>query len=418
MNPKILVTGMSAVTPYGTTLDSLRRGLSSGKPAIGALSEPDCSTWPVKVGGWVPDLAPNEMGLFHNKLRGMGKYVRIGVLAAQQALTSAGLKQGTFDPDRVGAFIASGTYGNNAEGLFRAFACSVGDDGELNLERLAQEGIDCVHPWWLLSTISNNLIFFVTHFLNLKGANTNCCNSAVAGAYAMDRAIESLRRGEVDVALVGGADCPVNWQLLSDLSTLGFLAEGPPEEVLPSKPFHPESLGAVMADGAAFLILEREDRANSRGASPWAEIRALELHASLAGDMHPSASGGEMIKILGPLLDLIPRGKTLALNTSAVGHPIWDNAEKVGIEKAMAGRSGWFYATKPWLGHSFSISFILETVVSLLGLKDRRGLAFQSSPPAIAGMFAGPPDDPSREWEINLGQCFGGNTAGVLLHVL
>jgi len=84
----------------------------------------------------------------------------------------------------------------------------------------------------------------------------------------------------------------------------------------------------------------------------------------------------------------------------------------------MAGRSGWFYATKPWLGHSFSISFILETVVSLLGLKDRRGLAFQSSPPAIAGMFAGPPDDPSREWEINLGQCFGGNTAGVLLHVL
>jgi len=44
MNPKILVTGMSAVTPYGTTLDSLRRGLSSGKPAIGALSEPDCST--------------------------------------------------------------------------------------------------------------------------------------------------------------------------------------------------------------------------------------------------------------------------------------------------------------------------------------------------------------------------------------
>ncbi len=481
MSARIVVTGMGAVTPYGVGLDPLVAGLQARQPAFGALREPDASTWPVQVGGWVPELPSDQLGLIHNKLRGMGKYVRIGVLAAQQALTSAGWLPGTYDPDRVGAFIASGTHGHNAEGLFRAFAVSAGEDGRLDLARLAADGLDTVHPWWLLSTISNNLIFFVTHFLNLRGANTNACNSAVAGAYALDRALDALARGDVDVALVGGADTPVNWQMMSDLHTLGFLAAGTPDEVLPWQPWSGAGRGAVLSDGAAFLVLEAEGRARSRGASPLAVVEGLALRATGADVMAPAADGAAIAGVVGELLEGLPPEAPLAVCGAGVGLARWDAAERQGLDRALGGRAHRLYGAKTWLGHAFSASFPLEMVVAILDLRHGLGLALpgasasgkgeaglagaggavpgavgagplafpeaspEVSPEAfreaspVAGAVgwttagagskgAGPDGDPGRAcWAgragracraLVLGQCFGENTAGVRLHVV
>ncbi|RCK81270.1 MAG: 3-oxoacyl-[acyl-carrier-protein] synthase, KASII [Candidatus Ozemobacter sibiricus] len=409
MSARIVVTGMGAVTPYGVGLDPLVAGLRERRPAYGALREPAVATWPVQVGGWVPELAPDQLGVIHNKLRGMGKYVRIGVLAAQQALTAAGWVPGSYDPDRAGAFIATGTNGHNAEGLFPAFAVSAGEDGQLDLARLTTDGLDRIHPWWLLTAISNNLIFFITHFLQVRGPNTNLCQAAVAGAYALDRAIEALTRDEIDLALVGGADTPVNWQMMSDLFTLGFLASGPPAEVLPWQPWGGAGRGAILSDGAAFLVLETEARARARGASPLAVVEAVALTATGADDLAPAEDGAAIARVVGELLAELPGEEPLAICGAGVGLARWDAAERRGLAQALGSRAHRLYGAKTWLGHAFSASFPLEMVVAILDLQQGLGLTH-------------PEADESRKADLVhrvlvLGQCFGENTAGVRLLV-
>jgi 3-oxoacyl-(acyl-carrier-protein) synthase len=311
------------ITPYGCGIAPLFDAFDRGTPAFGPLTQIDCSTIPVKVGGWIDEKHLESGGLMHNKLRGMGKYVKLGVMAARQAIEDAGLDLKTLPPERVGTFISSGTFGHNAEGLFSAFDVSRHSDGSLDLSRMAADGIDCVHPWWLLSTISNNLIFFVTHFFNLRGPNSNVCNSAVGGAYALDRALESLRFGEIDLALVGGADCPLNWQLLSDLSRLEFTAEGAPEAVLPFHPYHPSARGAIFSEGAAFLVLETEALVKQRQSPIYAEVAATACAGQFNDLTRPHPEGRPFRQVLAELLEpanLRPHADSLNIG-AAPGSP-------------------------------------------------------------------------------------------------
>lgn len=527
---RIFITGIGMITPYGCGSVPLFDALDRGTPAFGPLTQIDCSTIPVKVGGWIDESRLETAGLMHNKLRGMGKYVKLGVMAARQAIEDAALDLKTLPPERVGTFISSGTFGHNAEGLFSAFDVSRHPDGGLDLALMATEGIDCVHPWWLLSTISNNLIFFVTHFFNLRGPNSNVCNSAVGGAYALDRALESLRFGEIDLALVGGADCPLNWQLLSDLSRLQFTAEGAPEAVLPFHPYHPSACGTIFSEGAAFLILETEALVKQRQSPVYAEIAATALAGQFDELTRPHPEGRPFRQVLAELLGPAnagafavspgspgsvgasgtpnfpsspgstessvapgspnfprspasagssgdarfpnspgnagpsgspnspnspgsvgspgspsspfcpgspassvfpgasafpgssPHSWPLQINGSAVGVRAWDQSELSALESIenFPGPVS-FSALKTMLGHTFSASFLLETAIAAACLRRGRALPTVQLPPTVLPRLQRSATDPAPPLPrsiLNLGQCFGGNTAGVLLHAV
>ncbi|MBF0501045.1 MAG: hypothetical protein HQM09_12980 [Candidatus Riflebacteria bacterium] len=429
---RLLITGIGLVTPFGTGREAFAAGLREGRSACAPLHRVlEVSTWPVQTGGWVPDVGPESLGVVHNKLRGMGKYVRIGILAAQQALADAGIAPGSVDPARIGAFVASGTNGQNAEGLFPAFDVSR-VDGEsdnsacigLDLRKLGSDGIDRVHPWWLLGTISNNLIFFITHILGVKGPNSNACNSAIAGASMIDRALESLRSGELDVALVGGADTPLNWQMVSDLSRLGLLAEGAPDDVLPMRPFGGGSHGTILSEGAAFLVIERESFADSHGRKGKCEIVNTAFSGSFQDPIAPAADGSDTQLVSESLMENIPNESVIHVNASATGLPAWDAAELRGLTCAAAtGGSGRHLAlgsAKSILGHAWSASFMLETAASAIALIEGFGLALpDGSPTSLPGaMERAPRGNFDHNWALNLGQCFGGATAGVLLHAI
>jgi len=466
-HPTIVITGLGLNTPYGSGAEPVLAGIAAGRPAYGPLAAIDCHTWPVRCGGWLEDPSPEALGMFNNKLRNMGKYVRLGVWTARQALESAGIVPGSFDPERFGAFICTGTHGHNAEGLFPAFAAARDDQDRLDLKAMGQDGLDRVHPWWLLSTISNNLIFFLTQLFQLKGPNTNCCNSAIAGAHALDRACEALRQGEVDQALVGGADAPLNWQLLSDLSVLGFVAEGGAETGVPMRPFSAGSRGPVLSDGAAFLVLETADHAARRGASPLAVVEAVSLAGENRDAVLPPADGADIAAVLRGGLEGLRRRRTRSgasgrtgggtgqILVSGVGLPAWDDAELAGIRSALEacrsdteGPGGGTVAlgsVKPWIGHAFSASFVAEAVVAVAAMKAGAGLpvggpaeklygvpgssglgdsgmegrvASGGADERVRGGWVRPGPALPHDWSILLGRCFGGNAAGVLLHVV
>ncbi|HEY9068989.1 MAG TPA: beta-ketoacyl synthase N-terminal-like domain-containing protein [Candidatus Ozemobacteraceae bacterium] len=425
MNQTAVITGIGVVTPYGNGCDALVRGLNSSRPAYGPITAFDASTWPVRTGGWVPDAGADALPRFHNKLRGMDKYVRLGVLAAQSAIRDSGLEPGAVPPHRFGAFVSSGTNGHNAEGLFAAFDQARGADNQLDLGKLSADGLDRIHPWWLLGTISNNLIFFVTHFLRLEGANSNVCNSAAGGAAMLSRAVEAVNSGEVDAALVGGADATLNWQLISDLSRLGLLAHGDPRDVAPLRPFTAGAPGTVLSEAAVFLVLERASDAASRGRSPLAAIHRTASHGSFRDPIHPAPDGHETTLVMDRLLSAVAAADdgpvSLLVNAAGTGLERWDASELAGLEAAARAHPGitcLLGSSKPMLGHAFSASFLLETAATVLAMRGACPIALPVQPELPGTILAAAPPSPGRHsWAVNLEHCFGGNTAGVLLHV-
>ena len=419
MTEKILITGIGMITPYGNGIDAVFQGIANRQLGYGPISEMDVSTLPIKVGGYIPAAKAEVTGLPHNKLKGMGKYVKLGILAAKSAVEDAKIDLKSIPAGRIGAFVSSGTHGHNAEGLFGAFDVSRNSENRFDLKLLSSDGVDRVHPWWLLTTISNNLIFFITHFLGIKGANTNTCNSSVGGAYALDRAIESMRSGEIDIALVGGADSPLNWQMLSDLSLLKFLAEGDPGALLPMQPFTAAARGTVLSDAAAFLICETESRARERNVKAYAEVDSTALFGKFQEMVSPSSDGQETATVLSRLFENVPAGGETLVNASATCIEDWDKAELTGLRNCLTGKKAHVGSAKPWIGHTLSASFLLETAISAVALRRQIGLPLPAGSPANStGVTWSTPGHLKYAHAINLGQCFGGNTAGVLLNGL
>ena len=56
--PKVVVTGMGAITPLGQTADAFWNNLVAGKPGIGPMTLYDPTRWPCQIAGEVSDFGP------------------------------------------------------------------------------------------------------------------------------------------------------------------------------------------------------------------------------------------------------------------------------------------------------------------------------------------------------------------------
>lgn len=164
----------------------------------------------------------------HLKL--MSRAVRLGVACALDALRSRPDWQ-AIPPERRGLFVGARPEGQ-VEALRGALSTSW-RDGQVDLDDFGREGIPLVPPLWLVAGLSNNIVGFTSAYADLRGPVANRCEGRVGGLGAIVEAWRAVDEGRVDLAVAGGADCAI-----AD----------------PSRP------GRTLADGAAFVVIERSER--------------------------------------------------------------------------------------------------------------------------------------------------------------
>lgn len=433
---RIVITGLGIISPAGDSMEDALRGVAGGTAFIKKLEKNDYSTMPVRYGGEIPPGATAKYGLDPIKFKGFQNYIQYGVIAARNALSDSGLfdpsgrgawKFGDYDETRRGAFVSTGVNGNNAEALFEAFSVSGGEGGALDLSLFASEGATRVHPKWILTALSNNLIFFITSEFGLKGDNNNATYSAAGGAYMLAAAERSLREGACDMALVCGADSILNWQAVDELVKLGILSDartgGP---VASMAAFTDSARGALPAEGAAALVLEREDAAKKRGARIYAAIEGCAQFCEGTGGA-PSESAEGFIRVFEKLLSGAGRlsgtkRTVVSLNSAAIG--AWDAAEIKGAAALAEKYPGFFdggvklAGLKPYFGHTFSASFVVETAVAAAALE--RGCEYglphsPQAPAAVKKLFETNFNGEAYGAAVVMTSCVGGNYAGVAL---
>ncbi len=96
--------------------------------------------------------------------------------------------------------------------------------------------------------------------------------ACTSSAQAIGEAYRAIRRGAIDRAITGGAECLVTPDHMMMFSLLGVLSTRNDEPERASRPFDANRDGFVLGEGGGVLVLERMDLAQGRGAPILCEL--------------------------------------------------------------------------------------------------------------------------------------------------
>jgi 3-oxoacyl-[acyl-carrier-protein] synthase II len=248
----------------------------AGRSGVRAITEFDVSDLPCRVAAPVPAVSIDDATPIGGEEDGAGdradprRYSRaslIGVIAAREAWRDAGLRAG--EPG-AGVIVGSG-----AGGI---------DIAERQYHEYFNGGRKRVTPYAIPVSIVGMVSSEISIALRLHGIShvisTGCTSSTDAIGYAA----AALRAGEAEVLLTGGVDACVTPGMIFGFSRMRAVSTAYNDEPhRASRPFDRDRDGFVLGEGAWMLVLEREDRAQARGARVYA---AVEGYASTCDAYH------------------------------------------------------------------------------------------------------------------------------------
>src|SRR6185295_10783496 len=235
---------------------------------------------------------------------------RFAVFAAAEALNSAGLPLPLLE--EAGVYFGSSTGGMYESELFFA---------DFLRNRRARLSV-------LASQQVNGPGDAVARHLGVTGPVETLSSACASGALALGTALDSIRSGEVEVAVAGGADS------LCQLTYAGFNSLRSVDEAA-CRPFAAGRAGMSFGEGAAVLVLEPLERVLARGAVPLAELAGAGASCDAHHMTAPDPTGaGAAAAVEAALADagLAPAAVDF-VNVHGTGTPLNDAAEWRALQR-------------------------------------------------------------------------------------
>lgn len=328
---EIAITGLGAVTSLAAGAAETFAALCAGESGLKPLQHFDAQRFRARA---AYEIAAGEGP--EPAFRASALLVR----AAAEALEAAGLAGA--EPGSVPCFVGTGL-------------------GELR----------SVETWWLggARPPSERLAFgpALHEALPAIGHVDVLTNACAASLFALASAVDAVRLGETERALVLGVD------IISE-SMFGLLDRvqmTPPDRV---RPFDRDRLGVLMGDGASAVVIEPLAAARARGAAVRGVVRGVGLSCDAKHETAPDPDGMERairaaLAEAGASPDAI--GFAMAHGT---GTALNDKAEFAAIRGALGARTASLPITaiKSMTGHTSGASGLMGLIAALLALSERR----------------------------------------------
>jgi 3-oxoacyl-[acyl-carrier-protein] synthase II len=355
---RVVITGLGAVTPLGSTLEQYWEGLCQGRSGVRRITHFDASNLACQIAGEIPDFDV-EKYMDRKEARRSARATQFALAAAIQAVADAGLPERMPNPERSGVL-----YGTAVGGA---------DKFTEGIITLIKSGPDKVSPFMLPVGLSNTPAFTIAHRFQCLGPNSTISTACATGTQTIGEGAELIRRGVADVVIAGGTESLVrDWAIASfaSMHAVPVHFNHAPEKA--SRPFDAKREGFIPSEGAAALVLESEDHARSRGARVYAEVAG---HASSADAYHFAAPGpdglGPMRAMRWALQDAgLPPEAVDYINAHGSSTPINDLIETRAI-KMLFGDHAYRLAvssTKSMIGHPMGAAGALEAQACILAL--------------------------------------------------
>jgi minimal PKS ketosynthase (KS/KS alpha) len=408
------VTGMYAISPAGMGLDALWNTVRDGKSCGGPITGFDCSRNAAWIAAQVPNFDLTSWGFSREDAAHLDRSAQFALVAASQAVKAAGLDRQKINPYRAGVCI--GTAIGGVDSMERAFGqlCLKEGEGRKKPKRVRLNPEEADPRLWE-SYSAHSVSHQVAKRNGFYGFCSTMSTGCTAGADAIGLSAELINDGIADIMITGGTDAPITPIVLSSFDNIRCLTRRNHEPTKASRPFDRDRDGFLLA-------LESEEHARKRGA----EILGYVLgFASLCNAYHMTglpadglALGNTLEKALG--LSRINPEEVDYINAHGSSTPQNDRNETAAFKMAFRdhARKVPISSTKSVLGHPLGAASALESIISLLSIKENVA-------PPTANYENPDPDcdldyvpNCARETKINVVECNASGFSGIHSAVL
>jgi len=360
MHPRrVVITGLGTLNPLGNDAGQTWEAVRAGRSGIGPITLFDASDYPTRIAGEVKAFDPVDR-FGRKEARRMARQTQLALAAAEEALTTAGLKDGGVTRDRAGVIVGSGM--------------GALDPIQEAADTIAARGPGRVSPFFVPMMLADTPAALVSITYGLAGPNLAVYTACATGNNALGEAAAAIRRGAADVMVAGGTEACILPLALAGFGVMGAISTRNDEPQRASRPFDAGRDGFVVSEGAALLVLEERDHALARGATVYGEFLGYGSSADAFHITMPAEDGeGALRSMRAALLDA---GLTTAgidyINAHGTSTPLNDRAETAAIKRLFGERAHAVpvSSTKSMTGHMLGAGGALEAIACLMALRD------------------------------------------------
>jgi 3-oxoacyl-[acyl-carrier-protein] synthase II len=394
---RVMVTGLGPVSNIGIGWEAFAEALWAGKTGLSPIRSFDTNGFPYVFAGEVHDFEPRSSGLSLDP-KDWGRSALFAAAAGRLAARDADLDMSRIEASRV-AVVMGTTCGESQV-----------------VERLAaealQRGPGGQTPALVAQLSAARIAHAVSEELGAGGESVTLATACSASNYSLGYAFDKLQSGAADVVIAGGAESVCRWAH-AGFYRLGALAEQR------CMPFDKQRQGMLTAEGGSALVLETEEHARARGATPYAEVLGYGLNCDARHMVSPDADSiAHCMRIAHGRAGLAASDVDY-ICAHGTGTAANDLAEAAAIREVFGAAMPPVSSIKSMIGHSMGAASGFGAIASVLSL--RFGMLpptvnWSTPDPELCGIDTVPRSRRARVRVVqNNGFAFGGNNAILLL---
>jgi 3-oxoacyl-[acyl-carrier-protein] synthase II len=208
----------------------------------------------------------------------------------------------------------------------------------------------------------------------LRGPNLTISTACSSGANAIAVAAQFLEKGIADIAVTGGAECPITPFTYAAYQSLRVLSKGDGCENRTPRPFDRKRDGFVLGEGAGVLVLEELRHAETRGAKIYAELLGYSSNCGAYHMAAPEPNGDDAAQAIESALRSagISEKDVDYINAHGTGTQLNDISEAKAVGKVFGfGKAGPnLSSTKSETGHTIGAAGAIEAILTVLTVKN------------------------------------------------
>ena len=376
MTRRVVVTGIGAITPLGSSAPETWKNALAGKSGIVNIT-----------GDWTKDLAAQIAGLVlvdpfevldRVSARRMDRSTQLGVIAVKEAWADSGSPD--IDKKRLGVFFGTGIGGLST--ILEQY------------DILNSRGPDRVNPMTVPMIMPNSAAAMVGLEVGAQAGVHSPVSACATSAEAIAGGLEMIRNNRADIVVAGGTEACVNRLAIAAFASMRALSTRNNDPEKASRPYDTNRDGFVMAEGAGTLILEEEQHAIKRGAKIYAEVVGYGLSGDAYHMTAPESSGRGSTYAMKLALQhaKINPDQIDYINAHGTSTPLGDEIE-IGAIKKVFGDHAYklsLSSTKSAIGHLLGAAGAVEAIFSIQAIRDN------IAPPTLNL------EDPSEGCDIDL----------------
>jgi len=364
--PKVVVTGVGAVTGLGNTYGETWAAINEGQTGCATVTcFEDIERFGSTVGCQVADFDPKAWYANPKTANSNDRYTHLAMAAAREAVEDAELRideseSGATHPDRVGVMVGS---------AFGGIATV-----EKQQDTLQNRGPRRVSPFAIPALLGNTASGIIGIELNAKGPNFGVVSACASGTHAIGEAMLAIQRGDCDVVVCGGSEAAMTPLMYAGFGAMkamcGAFNDDPARA---SRPFDADRAGFVMGEGAGVVVIESAEHAEARGATVYAELAGYGATCDAHHITTPAPEGAGLARCLDKALEYagVSPGEVDYVNAHGTSTAYNDKFETMAL-KTVFGKHAYdlrVSSTKGATGHTMGAAGGIEAVLTALAVK-------------------------------------------------